>query len=140
MSAIPVGSGGGKISNLVSNVNYKIRKHALRYLLAYILFFGFVTYYLRQLDTYALFWYPLIVSLEKATLLYSIYLYKNRLKFCVRKRIIILSLFYYEFLNAITIIFQLGESFYTNTLSYLLLTTAIVTILLTIYQNESNES
>lgn len=142
MAALPVGSCGAcrAIKAFIKNPNRQIKKHMIKFILAYVLFFGIVTIFLRNLEDYALKIYPTITSLEISVLLYSIYLYRDRLRFCTRKKVIILSLLFYNLLNAITVAFQLCNSKYVTTISYLLLTTVIVTILLTIYQNESDES
>lgn len=136
MAANPKGSCGlcRIVKSTIEKTNNNIRKHILIYSFFYLLVAEVATVFMRNLNNYADFWFPLFVQTGYAVVFYSLFLYRERLKFCFRKNIVVFSLFLYYAFNAIVVLFSICDSIYTDIITYGLLTVIIVTLLVTIFK------
>lgn len=136
MAANPKGACGAcrLVRQIVERTNNNIRKHIMIYSFFYLLLAEVASLYLRNLPNYTLFWFPLLVQFGFASLLYVLFLYRERLKFCFRKNIVVFSLFLYYAFNGIVVLFSICNSIYTDIITNGLLATAIITLLITIFE------
>lgn len=124
------------IKKKISNINYNMRKHVMIYAFFYLLLFEGVSLLLVREDNYTEFWYPLLTQLALTVIFYNLYLFRIRLKFCLRKKIAVASLSIYYFIGALSLICQFCYSWYLQAVNHLLLLVAFVTIVLTIYKEK----
>ena len=124
------------IKETIKNVSHNINFHFIKYLLMYLVVVEIVTIFLADLDSYAYKIFPAVTQFGYVCFLYFFYLHRYKLKFCRRKRIVVKMLFIYYFINFITIIIPICLTTFTNIISYLLLTTVGITLLLTILKKE----
>lgn len=136
MAANPKGACGAcrLVRQIVERTNNNIRKHILIYSFFYLLLAEVATIFMRNLPNYGDFWFPLFVQTGYAVVFYSLFLYRERLKFCFRKNIVVFSLFLYYTFNAIVVLFSICDSIYTNIIANGLLSTVIITLLITILE------
>jgi len=138
MAANPKGSCGlcRIVKSTIQKTNNNIRKHILIYSFFYLLLAEVATIFMRNLPSYDLFWFPLFVQSGYALIFYSLFLYRERLKFCFLKNIAVFSLFLYYSFNAIVVAFKICESIYTNVITYGLLSVVIISLLIRIFQDK----
>ena len=136
MAANPKGSCGlcKIVKQVIEKTNNNIRKHILVYSLFYLLIAEVATIFMRNLPSYDLFWFPLIVQSGYAVIFYTLFLYRERLKFCFIKNIVVFSLFLYYIFNTLVIAFQICESIYTQVITYGLLSVIIILLLVKIFE------
>lgn len=135
MPSLPKGSCGlcRVAKEVIEKINNNMRKHILVYSIFYLLLFEISSLYLRNLNNYALFWYPLLTNIALATIFYNLWLFRERLKFCLRKNLAVFSLFLYYSFAVFTMIFQICNSTYIDLISYGLLGVVLSTLVLTLY-------
>lgn len=131
MAALPPKSCA--LCRVAEKINNNMRKHILVYSIFYLLVFEIGSIFLRNLNNYALFWYPLLTNIALATIFYNLWLFRERLKFCFRKKIAVFSLFLYYIFAVATMVFNLCNSTYTQVISYGLLSVVLLTLISTIY-------
>ena len=138
MAAIPPGSCGlcRTVKNGFKKINYSMRKHVMIYAFFYLLIFEGLSLLLVNKENYATYWYPLLTQIGYFVIFYNLYLFRYRLKFCLRKKIAVASLTIYYALGSTAILFQFCYSSYIALINHLLLLVAFATILLTIYRRE----
>jgi len=126
-------------------LNLKTKKHILIYGFFYLLIFELFSFILAKdsvnimgisfdFPNYAFYTFPLLTQMGYSLMFISLWHWRFKLSFCQRKKIAVFSLFLYYSFNAICIMFQLCESFFTKVITYGLLSVVFVTLLLTIYQ------
>jgi len=138
MAAIPPGSCGlcRGVKNTIKFINKNMYKHVMIYAFFYLLLFEGLSLFLVKEENYAVYWYPLLTQLALSVIFYNLYLFRNRLRFCLRKEIAVLSLTIYYGLGATAIAFQFCYSWYLELVNHLLLLTTAITLLLTIVQKK----
>jgi hypothetical protein len=134
MASIPPKSCG--ICRVAEKINNNMRKHIIIYSFIYLFLFEISSIFLRNRENYANYWYPLLTQLFLSVIFYNIFLLRDRLKFCLRKSIVVFTLFLYYFFGLSTIVFQFCNSTYNQIISYGLLTIVFITLLLTIIQDK----
>lgn len=78
-------------------------------------------------EVYAYKIYPTLVNIEFAFIFLAIFFHSERLRFCVRQKLIILFLIIYFLFNLITLLFPICWSDYSNIVNYSIL--GVITIL-----------
>lgn len=73
--------------------------------------------FLRYEQNYACYIYPLLTQIQLFVIVFSIYLWNERLRFCLMKIISTLFLSMYYLFGIISIVFQFTDSFYESTIS-----------------------
>ena len=116
MAAVPPKGLGGRImAALESN-----KKPFLIYSVFYLFFIEIFSLFIRYNVDYEKRWYPLLTQFGFFLLLLSIYLWRDRLHFCYRKNLAVLLLAVYYLFGTFAIIFQIGDSIYSQIVSELL--------------------
>ena len=149
----PIGSCGAckvvkeRLSKFGVLINLKTKKHILIYGLFYLLVFELLSFILAKesvnimgiiyyFPSYQLYTFPLLTQIGYSLIFISLWHWRFKLSFCQRKKIAVFSLFLYYSFNAICIMFQLCESFFTKVITYGLLSVVFVTLLLTMYKQK----
>lgn len=128
-----------KIKDGIKNINNNMKKYTMIYAFFYLLLFELGSIIIRSLSTkeeYDEFWFPTLTQLMMAVIFYNLLLFKQRLKFCQRKIILVKVLVAYYFLNFITVLLPVCSTFYINIVTTILLAISYIIILLTIFKNK----
>ena len=138
MAVLPPGSCGlcRTVKNTVKFINKNMYKHVMIYAFFYLLLFEGLSLLLRDREDYSLYWYPLLTQFALTVIFYNLYLFRNRLRFCLRKKIAVASLTAYYGLGVLTMIFQICNTVYLQFINHLLLLVTMFTLLLTIVQKK----
>lgn len=102
------------------------KKEFLIYSIFYLLGIEILSMFIRYEKNYVCFWYPLLTQSGYFLLVFSFYLWNEKLRFCLRKNIALLSLSFYYLLGVIALLFNFSDSFYYTITSYLFLGISIV--------------
>lgn len=128
-----------KVNNAIKKVNDNMKKYTMVYAFFYLLIFELGSIIIRSISTkekYDIFWFPLLTQLMMTIIFYNLLLFRNKLKFCQRKTILVKVLTVYYFLNFITILSPICSTFYINIVTSLLLSVSYIIILLTLFKNK----
>ena len=128
-----------RVNNTIKKVNDSMKKYTMVYAFFYLLLFELGSIVIRSMTTkenYDTFWFPLLTQLMMTIIFYNLLLFKNRLKFCQRKTILVKVLTIYYFLNFVTILVPICNTFYINIVTSILLLVSYVIILLTLFKNK----
>ena len=120
-------------------VTKSVKKHYLTYSLFYILFIEMISsvlYKTVSFNSYNLFWYPFLNASGYFILFLTLFLLKDRLRFCLRKKIAVGCLTFYYLFSLSCVVFQFSEEFYINAINHTLIGVAIVTLILTFTNNK----
>lgn len=128
-----------RVNNTIKKVNDSMKKYTMVYAFFYLLLFELGSIVIRSMTTkenYDTFWFPLLTQLMMTIIFYNLLLFKNRLKFCQRKTILVKVLTAYYFLNFVTVLIPICNTFYINIVTSILLLVSYVIILLTLFKNK----
>lgn len=112
------------------------KKSFLIYSIFYVLLAEVVSYFLRYEKNYACKIYPMLSNLEFFVLFFSLFLWNDRLHFCLRKNLAVLFLSVYFFFGFIALAFNFQDSTYTFWISIGLLSISVTTFILSIFKSE----
>lgn len=124
------------VKTAVEKTNNSIRKHLIVYSVAYLLLMEVASLFLMKHPNYESHIFPFMAQIGFAFIFYTIWLHRVRLKFCLRKDFAVFFLCLYYAFNAITILFQICGSVYTQIVSYGLLSSVLLILLLTIFKKK----
>lgn len=93
------------------------KKAILVYSIFLILLGEIISYFFRYEKNYACKIYPMISQLEMFLLIFSLYLWNERLRFCYRKIVATLFLAFYFLFGFLSLVFNLTDSSYTTIIS-----------------------
>lgn len=124
------------VKTAVEKANNSVRKHLIIYSVAYLLIMEVASLFLAKLPNYGSHIFPIMCQMGYAFIFYTIWLHRVRLKFCLRKDFAVFFLCLYYAFNAITILFQICGSVYTQIVSYGLLSSVLLLLLLTIFKRK----
>jgi len=110
------------------------KKTFLIYSIFYLFIIELISYPLNSLKNYACYWYPLLSNTGLFLLLFSIYLWNDKLRFCFRKNLAILFLSMYYLFGSLSILFKVSDNFYTNFTLSILLLISVLTFILSIFK------
>jgi hypothetical protein len=122
-----------KIKEAVLSTSKNVKKHILTYSLFYILVMEISSVFLSNKENYLYFWYPLLNTIGYFGLFLSLLLSSKRLRFCLRKNVVLGCLTAYYLFAVICILFQFSDLLYTSIVNYCLLGVAGSTLILTLY-------
>jgi hypothetical protein len=108
-------------NDLLEKVSKNIKKNIKMYAFLAIILIELMSMQMQNYvpqDVYAYKIYPTLVNLEFAIIFLAILLNADRLRFCIRQKLIILFLMLYFIFNLITMIFPVCWSDYTNVVNY----------------------
>lgn len=97
-----------QVCRMAQHLNEVIKKNIKLYAFFAILIIEFLSVFLQDVvssERYLLFWYPLLFNLVCFTLFVGINYHANKLRFCIRQKIIVISLASYYFINALFVVF-----------------------------------
>ena len=112
------------------------KKTILVYSIFCVLLAEIVSYFFRYEKNYACYIFPLISQLEMFLIIFSIYLWNDRLRFCLRKKTASLFLSFYFLIGFLSLLSGLTDSIYTTIISCGLLGISIITFLLSFLKSE----
>jgi len=96
----------------------KESKKAILIYSIFLIFIGeIISYFLRYEKNYACKIYPMISQLEMFLILFSLYLWNEKLRFCFRKILATLFLSFYFLFGFLAIVFNFTDSEYTTIIS-----------------------
>lgn len=114
-------------------------KESKKTILIYSIFLIFigevVSYFLRYEKNYACKIYPMISQLEMFLLLFSLYLWNEKLRFCFRKILATLFLSFYFLFGFLAIVFNLTDNSYTTLISCGLLGVSIFIFIASLFND-----
>jgi len=112
------------------------KKAFLIYSIFYVLVAEILSYFLRYEKEYACYYYPLLSQLEFFLIFFSLYLWNDRLHFCLRKNLAVLFLSGYFLFGFIAVLFKVQDAFYTPMISLGLVGISALTFFLSIFKSE----
>lgn len=112
------------------------KKSFLIYSIFYVLVAEILSYFLRYEKEYACYYYPLLSQLEFFLIFFSLYLWNDRLHFCLRKNLAVLFLSGYFLFGFIAVLFKVQDAFYTPMISLGLVGISALTFFLSIFKSE----
>lgn len=110
------------------------KKSFLVYSIFYVLLAEIVSYFLRYEKNYACKIYPMLSSLEFFVLFFSLFLWNDKLRFCLRKNLAVLFLSMYYLFGFFAVLFNLSDSVYAFYISVGLIFIAATTFILSIFK------
>jgi hypothetical protein len=122
-----------KVKDAIKKVSTNIRKHIVIYSFFYILAMEIASIFLSNTKNYLTYWYPLLSTSGYFVLFLNLFLLRDRLKFCLRKTICVLTLSLYYLFAIICLVFQFSNELYTSIINYGLLGIVLSTLVLTLY-------
>lgn len=125
-----------KVKDAVLSASKKMKKHILIYSLFYILGMEISSVFLAEQENYLTYWYPLLNTFGYFILILTLFLFGERLRFCTRKYICVISLLFYYFFPIVCLIFQISDEFYTSIINYTLLSVFGISLFLTLFNNK----
>jgi len=131
MSAIPPCGLACRIAKANTYLKEK-KKEFLIYSVFYLLGIEILSMFIRYEKNYACFWYPLLTQVGFFLLVFSFYLWNEKLRFCLRKNIALLSLSSYYLIGIIALLFNFSDNFYYTITSYSFLGISIILLFLSI--------
>lgn len=135
MAAVPPCGLGCRLQKAYEYLKIQ-KKPFLLYSIFYLLVIELLSFMIRDWKNYACFWYPLLTQIGYAVLLFSIFLWGERLHFCVRKNITVVGLFLYYFTGSVSLIFGVSNNTYIEIAMLVLFLISMISILLTIFKRE----
>lgn len=120
----------------VKEVLIENKKPFLVYSIFYLLIIEVVSYYLADRKNYACYWYPLLTNTGFFLIVFSIFLWNDRLRFCLRKNLAVLFLSIYYLFGSVAIICNVSNTTYTFWVSVGLLAISVITFILSIFKSE----
>lgn len=119
MASVPPTSlgGGGRIGQFLQ----ANKKSFLIYSLFCLLLIEVVSIFIRYNENYVQYWYPLLTQIGFFLLVFSLFLWRERLHFCYRKNVAVFVLALYYLFGAFSIVAQVSDKAYTSIISYSLL-------------------
>lgn len=111
------------------------KKPFLRLSIFYVLFVEIVSYFIRYEKNYACFWYPLLTQSVLFLLSFSLLLWRERLRFCLRKSLATAFLSGYYLFGMLALIFNCSDSVYASVVSIGFLAITLLLVLWS-YLNE----
>lgn len=133
MAAVPTCGLGCKLVKTHNFLKEK-KKQFLTLSVFIVLLFEVVSLFLRKEPNYSCYWYPLLTQICSFLLLFSLFLWKEKLRFCFRKNLSILLLSIYYFFGSIAILFKFSNLYYYEIASFLILGASILTIVLSVFK------
>lgn len=112
------------------------KKSFLIYSLFYLLLIEVASYFIRDVKNYACYWYPLLTQIGYFLVVFSIFLWNERLHFCFRKNIAVLFLSLYYFFGSVSLIFDFSNSTYAFYTGCGLLGISVITFILSTFKND----
>lgn len=112
------------------------KRQIIIYSIFYILGIECVSYFIRSNANYACYWYPLLTQIGYCLILFSLFLWHDKLRFCFRKQLATLFLTAYYLFGCISLIFQFSDRLYSSVISIGLLSISILTFILSIFKKE----
>lgn len=110
------------------------KKPFIVYSIFYLLGIEVLSYFIRNLSNYACYWYPLLTQTGYLLIIFSVFLWSERLHFCFRKNIAVLLLSIYYLFGVISILFQFSNLFYAEVISFILLICSLLVLFLSIFK------
>lgn len=121
------------VKEVIKKVSTNLRKHVLIYSFFYILVMEISSIFLSNTKNYLTYWYPLLSTSGFFVLFLNLFLLRDRLRFCIRKKIVVSCLSLYYLFAIICLVFQFSDELYTSIINYMLLGAVFITLLLTLY-------
>ena len=88
---------------------------------------------LSNQKNYLTYWFPLLSMTGFFALFLNLFLLRERLKFCLRKTIVVSCLTLYYLFGIVCLVFQLPDALYTSIVNNMLLFTTFIALVLTLY-------
>lgn len=133
MASVPPTSlgGGGRIGQFLQNN----RKSFLIYSIFFLLAVEVFSIFIRYSENYTTYWYPLLTQLGFFLLVFSLFLWRERLHFCYRKNMAVFVLALYYLFGVISIVFQISDKTYTSAISYSMLGLVVILFIASIFKS-----
>jgi len=119
--------------SIFKKVSNNLRKHVVVYSFFYIFFMELMSIQLSNQKNYLTYWFPLLSMTGFFALFLNLFLLRERLKFCLRKTIVVSCLTLYYLFGIVCLVFQFSDEIYTYIINYGLLGVALSTLILTLY-------
>lgn len=113
----------------------KQRQEFLRLGIFYVLIVEIASIFIRDLPNYACFWYPLLTQSVLFIMVFSVFLWRERLRFCFRKKFAAVFLSLYYLFGVVALVGNFSNQAYVDVVSYSLLGVTVVLFLLSFLQN-----
>lgn len=123
---------GGKMVNFATEQ----RKNFLRLGIFYVLLVEIASIFIRDLPNYACFWYPLLTQTVLLIMVFSVFLWRERLRFCFRKKFASVFLCLYYAFGVVALLANFSNQLYVDVVSFTLLGAATVLFLLSFLQTD----
>lgn len=122
MASIP--KGGCQICRAVVKIGQNVKKNVKLYVFLAVILIEFLSIKLQNYTTpefYAEKLYPFLSTLVLFLIIFAIYQYSEKLRFCQRQKLILIFLMFYYFINMLFIIVPICWSDYQNLINYSIL-------------------
>ena len=119
--------------SIFKKVSNNLRKHVVVYSFFYIFFMELMSIQLSNQKNYLTYWFPLLSMTGFFALFLNLFLLRERLKFCLRKTIVVSCLTLYYLFGIVCLVFQLPDALYTSIVNNMLLFTTFIALVLTLY-------
>ena len=136
MPSVPKESLGKRFSQSKQRLESLVKDTVYVYAIFAILILEICSLFLRELETYVDYWYPLLSQITLFVVLFSTYLKSDAHRFCQRRKIAFLLLSIYFAFGATSIIFQIKNQFYLDIATFILLGGVFSSILLTLFKKK----
>lgn len=132
MASVPDESLGKKASNLFK----KTCKKTFIYSVFVLILIEVLSLFIRDSKDYVNIYYPLLTQISMFLMLFNIFYSSDKLRFCTRKKLAILSLLSYYCIGIFSIFVKAKAANYVNIVSNLLLVTAVVLVFLSLIRKK----
>ena len=110
------------------------RKNFLRLGIFFVLIVEIASIFIRDLPNYACFWYPLLTHTVLLIMVFSVFLWRERLRFCFRKKFASVFLCLYYALGVLALVANFSTQLSVDVVSFFLLGLAVIFFLLSFFQ------
>ena len=80
--------------------------------LFYLLAIEVISLFIRNVKNYACYWYPLMTQIGFFLVVFTFLMYRERLRFCLRKKLAVAFLSLYYLFGVIALVFQFTDKVY----------------------------